>query len=115
MSEDEPSFIQRKYAMPNTLNEVKGKPNNTTERVAGGSDFPHVVLLEFSQDMTLGREEVGRSRLTSAPIRHGWSLNQCPVLLDSGAFVPMPFLIPAEALERSCPGLPSTTMDQPPH
>ena len=63
----------------------------------------HVVLLDFSQDMTLGREEVGKSRTTSAPIRHGWSLNQCPVLLDSGACVPMPFLISAEALERSCP------------
>ena len=71
MSKDELSFIQRKYTMPNTLNEVKGKPNNTTVLEASGSDFPHVVLLDFSQDMTLGGEEVGRSHPASAPICHG--------------------------------------------
>ena len=32
-------------------------------------------------------------------------MNQCPVLLDSGACVPMSFLISAKALEQTGPGL----------
>ena len=32
-------------------------------------------------------------------------MNHCPVLLDSGACVPMPFLISIQVLETTCPGL----------
>ena len=46
------------------------------------------------------------------PIKHGWSLNQCPVLLDSGACVPMPFLISVQALEQSCPGIAINPIDR---
>ena len=48
---------------------------------------------------------MGRSRPTNVPIQSGWSLSQCPVLLDSGACVPMPFLMSLKALELSCPGV----------
>ena len=69
-------------------------------------------MLDFSQDMTLGREELGRSHPASAPIQHGWSLNQCPVLLDSGACVPILFLILVKGLEQECPGVNIMPIDQ---
>ena len=62
--------------------------------------------------MTLGRDEVGWSCPASAPTHHGWSLNQCPVLLDSGACVPMRFLLSLKALELACPGVDIMPVDQ---
>ena len=47
-----------------------------------------------------------------APITNGWTLDRCPVLLDSGACVPMPFLISLQALKRSCPGITIDPIDQ---
>ena len=93
--------IQARHAMPTTLCQVGAEPDSTVAMATSGSDFPHLVLLDFAQDLALGWEEVGRSRPASAPIQHGWSLDQCPVLLDSGECVPMPFLISKEFLERS--------------
>ena len=42
---------------------------------ASGSDFPHIVLLDFAQDLTLGREVEGRSHPANMPITNGWSLS----------------------------------------
>ena len=105
VSMDDLSFIRDQYATPNTLNKVGEESNNTIAPVASGSDFPHLVVLDFAQDVTLGREEVGQSRPTTVPIRSGWSLSQCLVLLDSGACVPMPFLMSLKVLELSSPGV----------
>ena len=96
------SVIQARHTTPATLNPVGATFDSTIAMTASGSDFPHLVLLDFAQDLALGREGMGRSRPASAPIQHGWSLDRCPVLLDSGACVPMPFLISKDFLERSC-------------
>ena len=105
LSKDDLSFVCDRYAPNTSLNKVSEKDNTTTVPEASGANFPHVVVLDFSQDVTLGREETGRSRPATAPITSGWSLRECPVLLDSGACVPMPFLISMQALQRSCPGI----------
>ena len=62
------------FATPTSLNKVGEKSNITTVPEASGSDFPHIVMLDFAQDMKLGREEVGRSRPTATPIQHDWSM-----------------------------------------
>ena len=54
---------------------------------------------------------MGWSCPTVMPIQSGWSLSQCPVLLDSGACVPMPFLISVKAVELSCPGVTIDPLD----
>ena len=111
ISIDDLSLIRDHFAMPTTLNKVGEKPNNTIALEASGSDFPHLVMLDFAQDVTLGREEVVRSRPTAMPIQSGWSLSQCPVLLDSGACVPMPFLMSLKALELSYLGVTNDPLD----
>merc|ERR1711994_635614 len=98
------SVIQVGHTTLTTLDQMGATFDSTVASAASGSDFPHLVLLDFAQDLALGREGVRRSHLASAPIQHGWSLDQCPVLLDSGACVPMPFLISKDFLDRSCPG-----------
>ena len=55
---DDLSLILDRYATPNTLNKVGAEPNSTIAPVASGYDFPHLVVLDFAQDVTLGREEV---------------------------------------------------------
>ena len=70
-----------------------------------------MVVLDFAQDMTLGKEDVGQSRPTATPIQHGWSMSQCPVLLDSGACVPIPFLMSVKALEETYLGLTINPID----
>ena len=54
---------------------------------------------------------MGWSRPTNMPIQSRWSLSQCPVLLDSGACVPMPFLMSLKALDLSCPGVTIDPLD----
>ena len=39
-------------------------------------------------------------------------MNDCQVLLDSGACVPMPFLMLVTALETTCPGMKIDPIDQ---
>ena len=51
MSNEDLSLIQAKYAMPTTLNQVGEEPNSTIAPEASGSDYPHLVVLDFSQDL----------------------------------------------------------------
>ena len=62
VSNEDLSLIQAKYATPTTLNQVGEEPNSTIAPEASGSDYPHLVVLDFSQDLALGRDNVGRSR-----------------------------------------------------
>ena len=68
-----------------------------------GAYFPHIVVLDFAQDKTFGREDMGWSHPTAMPIQHCWSMNQCPVLLF--LYLPIPFLISVKGLETACPDL----------
>ena len=60
MSIDDLSTINTRYAVPTNLNKVAEESNLTSGPEASGSDFPYMVLLDFAQDMTLGREEAPR-------------------------------------------------------
>ena len=97
MSNEDIAAINDRYNTSAHLNKVGTKSNVANLPEASGSDFPYLVMLDFAQDLSLGKEEVGWSCPITVPIKHGWSLIQCPVLLDSGACVPMPCLITAQA------------------
>ena len=53
------------------LNEVGERTSTTQVKRASGLDFPHMGVLDFTQDLSLGRAEVGQSRPTGMPIQHG--------------------------------------------
>ena len=86
-------------------NKVDAWSNTTPLVQPSGAGFPHFAVLDFAQDTTLGKESVGWSCPTAMPIQHGWYMNQCPILLNFDACVPMPILISVKALETTCPGL----------
>ena len=94
-----------RYATQCALNKVEAKSNVTPLVQPSGADFPHIVGLDFAQDKTLGGDAVGWSQPTAMSIQHSWTMDHCPVLLDSDACVPMPFLISVKALEQTSPGL----------
>ena len=55
LSKDDLSYVCDRYTPNSDLNKVNEKDNITPVPEASGVDFPHVVVLDFSQDLTLGR------------------------------------------------------------
>ena len=69
MSIDYLSLIRDRFTMPTTLNKVEEKSKNVTVLEASGSDFSHIVMLDFAQDVTLGRKDWGGHAPPSCPFK----------------------------------------------
>ena len=83
MSKDDLSFIHDRYAMHSGLNQVGGQSSTTPLLKPSGADFPHIILLNFAQDKTLGRGDVWRSNPTSTPIQRSWSNLSTPFIMSA--------------------------------